>query len=222
MQLSRLKFNFWIFKDTQFVLSLFFVIAILLTYSFFPTEDKFQQFFTPFVFFILIPFLYSKLILKRDITKLGITLGNYRQGLIFSSVSLLVAVLILWIISKNTPLLSQYLIPTKVSGDFGNFLFYEFVTTLFFVVLYEFFFRGFLMLLFEKKNGYWSIFFQYFIFVIMVLSIGQNFWNFIPYLVFGLFSGLIVNRSRSILYSSCAQLLLIMIMDVAMIKIVEK
>ena len=99
---------------------------------------------------------------------------------------------------------------------------YEFLLTALFVLIYEFYFRGFILFIFKTKLEFWAILVQALIFLILVLVIGySSLFLFLPYLIFTPFAGFIALKSRSILYSGISQFLIILILDTLIVGIIS-
>ncbi|KKP97337.1 MAG: hypothetical protein US25_C0084G0005 [Candidatus Moranbacteria bacterium GW2011_GWE1_36_7] len=206
----------------EIILTSFFVLVSLFVYAFFPVNGYFQQIFGMTIFFVILPLLFNKIFLKRKLIFFGIDKGNWKQGIIWGAISLLIICLIFFVFSEYFGFLQKYTIPVFITKSFVNFLFYEFVVTVFFVVLYEFYFRGFLQFVFEQKIGYLAIILQAFVFFVLVLSIGGGtIYAFVPYIVCAPFAGFVAYKSRSILYSGLVQFIVLFVLNLTIIKLVK-
>lgn len=200
---------------------MFFIPALLLVFKFFPTNDIFQKIAASVVFFIIIPFLYIRLILKKPLIFFGIQRGEYKEGLKWAGISLLIAGLFFLILARYTSFLNEYLIPENIVKNFNSFLFYELVIVLFLTFIYEFFFRGFVMFFCSTRVGYWSILVQLVAFFGLVWITNGSIWNLLPFLIFSPFAGLIAYKSRSIVYSGVAQFILIILLDASLVRMIK-
>ena len=198
---------------------IFFITLELFIYKIFPTEGYFQEFLTMVGFFAVIPFLYNKFVFKKSIKELGLSVGEYKKGIFWSSVSLIGAFVVFFIFFKYTDFLKKYTLPVEVYSNFTNFVYYEIFFLLSLSFIYEIFFRGFIVLNFEKYIGYLAILLQWFVFLVLVFFNGAFNWFFVPYIIFFPFAGLIVYKSRSIFYSLMAQSLFLFVVDILIIKI---
>ncbi len=188
-------------------------------YAVFPIENTFQQITTILVFFIFFPVLFNSFFLKRKVAFYGLSLGDWRRGLLWSLYSLIGIFVIFSIMSYYFGFLGNYKVPAFIVKNFGNFILYEFTLTLLFVAVYEFYFRGFVLFTFEVNLKHWTILAQALLFLILVLSIGrESLYLFLPYLIFAPFAGLIAYKSRSVLYSGVSQFLIIFILDALIVK----
>ncbi|MDO8529739.1 MAG: hypothetical protein Q7S18_03660 [bacterium] len=207
--------------DKETVITMGVIFICILLYVLFPTKNTFQQIISTLAFFLVIPFLYVKIILKREVSDYGIQKGNWSKGLLWSAISILTAMLVFYFFVRYANFLKNYNLPRTVKENFTFFLGYEILLTGFFVAAYEIFFRGFLMRSIWKKIGYLAIIFQSVAFFLLFYLSSSFSWSVVPYLIFAPFSGLIVSRSRSILYSFASNFLFIVIVDSVFIKLAK-
>lgn len=201
----------------DFWLAILFIFASLLIYTIFPYKDTFQSIVVTLVFFAILPFLFTKYILKYD-NLLLFKIGNYKEGLIFSSIAFFVTLLIILTFFYFSDFLKDYFIPSYIIDSYGNFLMYEFFIVFPFLIIYEFYFRGFLMKILSEKIGLWSIVAQFLVFSLLVFISGEKTIQYFPYLLFAPFAGYISLRSGSLIYSITAQFLLILLLNVMVIQ----
>lgn len=209
-------------KRKEFVITILFILINLIVFSFFPTDNKIQKLIAVIIFFICIPLLYQKIVLKKTFSSIGIQKGNWKKGLIFSGGSLVVVALILWLLAKYSDFLKYYFIPQAVVEKFQTFIIYEIFGVLLLVVVYEFFFRGFVMHNIETKIKYCPGFiFQALLFFVFMWATNTSLWLIAPYLVFAPFAGYIAHKSNSIFYSGATQFLIIFIFDANIIRMIK-
>lgn len=197
------------------------IFFCLLLYSVFPTDNVFQQIISSATFLLVIPVLYVKIILKKDLKYLGIRKGNWQAGVMWSVISLIISVLVAYILFNYFGLAQKYFLPRHIVDSFAFFLLYEIVLFGFFTFLYEVFFRGFLMLSFSKKIELWAIPLQALIFLALFFFSRGVHWTLTPYLIFLIFSGITVYFSRSIFYSFITFLIFNIIFDSFYIHLVK-
>lgn len=196
-----------------------FILVSLVAYAFFPTVDTFQQMTTMLVFFVVLPLLFNKIFLKKSLDFFGVCVGDWKKGLFWGAISLIIIGFIFFILFYYFEYLDQRKVSVFAAQSFGNFIYYEFLIVSFFVAVYEFYLRGFVMAIFKDRFKYFSILIQAVLFLILVLSIGgASIYLFLPYLIFAPFGGFIAYKSKSILYSGISQFLLIIILDAVSIK----
>jgi hypothetical protein len=190
-----------------------FVVISLFVYKIFPIQNIVQSIISLFLFFVIVPILFNKYIAKKKISEMGLKIGDYRKGFLFGGISIAFSVIVLVFIFRYADLLKHYPLPGSVSVDFAKFLYYELAIVLGLVVVFEIFFRGFLMFSFEKLLGYWSILFQWMFFFFTIWIMGRSVWDFLPFVVFAQFAVFIAKKSDSIFYSGLSQLILVIIFD---------
>lgn len=180
-----------------------------------------QGFIASTVFFLVIPFLYCKIILKEPVGSLGWQKGDVSHGIIALLFSLPLAVAALALIAYSFPEFREtYTLPVSVSTQFGLFLLYELLLVPITVLMYEVFFRGLIELLWLRAWGAWqAIVVQSLLFVGLLALSADLTWQKTPYLVFLPFAGYIAYRSRSIWYSFFASWLFIVLADIFLLSI---
>lgn len=189
-----------------------FIFCLLLTHKIFPTVNLFQEMVASLSFFVVLPVLYTKFILKKNIKSFGFISGDLKSGIIWSSVSLFVAFLLMYIAINYSQFLDKYIFPNEIASSFSSFLIYELFAVVGVIFIYDFFFRGFIISQFREVFNYWSILFQWSIFVILVFFQGFS-WQFLPFMVFAPFSGYILLKSQSLFYGFVAQIIFMFIVD---------
>ena len=203
---------FSIFVKEDFVTTSIIFFCLLL-YAVFPTDNVFQQIVSSTTFLLVIPILYVKIILKKNLGDIGIKKGNWQTGIIWSAISLIISTLIAYILLSYLGLAQRYALPHYIANSFTFFLFYEIMLFGFFTFLYEVFFRGFLMLNFSKKIGLWAILLQALVFLALFFFTRGIHWTLTPYIIFLIFSGITAYLSQSIFYSFATFLIFNIIFD---------
>lgn len=210
----------FILKEKENLLTVFVTLFCLLSFSLFPVRDIAQNATAMVTFLFLIPFLYLKFILKKDLGDFGLQIGNWKKGILFSVITLIVFFgIFLWLFYK-TKFTDYYFLSDGIRSSFFLFVFYEFFEALFKIFLFEFFFRGFLMLNFTKRLGAWSILLQLVAFVFLLFIFKSLNLQFLLLGFAAFFSGFITYYSRSIWYSFVTTFLFIFLCDAFMIKFI--
>lgn len=194
------------------------MVCLVLVY-FFPRKDAFQEIMVMVTFLLVLPALYIKFSLKKKLTEFGLQTGNWKNGIMWSVISLLVAFLIVYILHAYASLEKNYLVPESVRSNFKYFIGYEFLLVLPFVFLYEFFFRGFLLFSLEGKMGQWASVAQFAIFAGFLWATQSFDWQMLQFILPAYFAGIIVQKSRSIYYSFASGALFAIIMDAIIIRL---
>ena len=175
----------------------------------------FQNFIVSVVFLLVIPLLYSKIVLKESLKNIGWHKGNAVAGVLTSIASVvLAAAAVVGLATVFPQFREQYTFPALVETSFLWFMLYELVLVTFIVLLYEVFFRGFIQLLWLRGIGAWAIVVQVaFFFGLVALSQGIT-WEMAPLLIFCPLAGIIAHRSQSIWYSFAASWAFLFLTDI--------
>jgi hypothetical protein len=211
------KYNFFQTHREETLTALLILICLALL-TFFPTYGPLQQVTSGIIFLFAVPMLYLKFVLKKSLPDFGWKLGEWKNGLAFSAIYLVSALLISVLLFRYTSFLKEYQLPVAATRNFWFFVFYELVVVGVFSALYEIFFRGFFMFYISAKTGVYSIFCQFLLFFLFFWTTGNLDWNTLPLLIVALFSGLVTFKSSSLLYSFATSLLFLLIFDSLVIK----
>jgi hypothetical protein len=210
----RKKTSF-IYKNSELLVSSLVVLVCLFLYIFFPVDkESLGQLLTKNIFFlIIVPALYTKLILKKNLSDFGLNIKNKKTGLVWGAFLLAVSTLFYYLMFSYTSLPKKYFLPQNVTSQFTFFLLYELVFMNILLFAYEFFFRGFVLFLFSGKIGYWAILVQMTIFILISSLVNGFFWQFSAPIFLSLANGILSYRNKSFLFSYFASLLFIIIMN---------
>ena len=208
-------------KIKEFLIITVFIIGLLIIYGLFPVRNVFQQIIVMATFFGIIPIIFNKFILKKELGEIGVKVGDWKKGLIWSGVSIIIIGLVFLIIIYFFNFLKYYNIPSIIIHNYKNFLLYEFLSVLPAVFLYDIFFRGFIILTLEKKLFYWTVVVQALLFLALVLATRSPVWTLVPYLISAPLAGLIVYKSRSIFYSTVLQFIVILLLDSNIVSLIK-
>lgn len=202
----------------------FIVTGILVFFSlgfliFFPESDRvspvFQGAVIGLIFFLVIPLLYSRLILKEPLKNLGLQRGHTAAGIFSGIFSVVLALAIVVALAYAFPAFrEQYNLPVLVERSFFWFVFYELVLASAIALLYEIFFRGMVELLWLKETGIWAVFLQAALFLGFIYLSDTLSWQKVPLLLFSPFAGFIAYRSQSLWYSFIASWLFFFLTDI--------
>lgn len=197
------------------------VLACLFLFSIFPTGNIFQEIISSLTFFFVVPVLYAKIILKKNLSDFGFQKGDVKKGIVLASGGLVLSLLIIYILFNYFSFAENYSLPDILKNSFRFFVLYEIFIVGFFSALYEFFFRGFVQFSFFQKIGYWTILVQFLLFVGLFWATGNLNGLIVPFIIISPFSAYTVLKSRSILYSFSATLIFIILVDAFAIKLVK-
>lgn len=205
--------------NTKTITTLIFIFLNLSAFKLLPANGGSQEIIVLIVFFLITPFIYSKFILKNKPYLFGLQIGDPKKGLILSLVSLGISLLFIYLLFNYFGFVDKYIIPQGVGKNFQYFVYYELVIVLFLSLVYEVFFRGFLINHLGSSLGRGVIVFQWIIFLILIALNSQFSWSLVPYIIFFPFAGWIAYESRSLLYSLVTQSVFIFIVDIVFIKL---
>lgn len=199
-----------------------FIILCLAGYVFFPATGTFQHKLVMLIFLVLLPFLYCRYFLKEKNIFSRFSVGDWKNNLISLIIALIGSFFIIYLLFEYTELLSHYFLPLGIKNNFSLFLIYEFTGVAFTVILYELFFRGFIMFYFKSFTGKWSVLIQVLFFILMITLFNLPYWFYITYLIFAPIAGWLAYKSESLLYSYFGQLFFIIIVDAYYIAVTVK
>ena len=206
-------------KNQRFIVTGLLVAFSLGFLGFFTESDQlspvFQSFIVSIVFFLVIPVLYSKMVLKESLKNIGWQRGNVSAGILSGIASVTLALAAVVTLAFTFPdFREQYTFPVSVETNFGWFMLYELVLVAFTVLLYEVFFRGLIQLFWLRAFGPWSIVGQAALFFGLAYFSQDISWAVAPLLIFCPFAGFIAYHSRSIRYSFAASWIFLFLTDV--------
>ena len=208
-------------KTKEFILTTIFIITLLIIYILFPVKNIFQQLIVMITFFVIIPVIFNKVILKKEFKELGLKLGEWKEGLLWGGISIVLMGIIFFIMIYFFNFLKHYSVPAFIVSDYKKFLFYEFALVFPVIFIYDLFFRGFIMLYLKDKIYYWAIIIQAMLFFILVIATGSFSWILSPYLVSVLLAGIIVYKSQSLIYSTITQFIVIVILNASIVHFIR-
>jgi membrane protease YdiL (CAAX protease family) len=206
-------------KNRRFIITGLVVIFSLVFSEFFPRSDSFssvlQSFIVSIVFFLVIPVLYSKMVLKESLKNIGWQRGDVSVGVLTGIASVILGGAIIVGLAFAFPQFrEQYIFPAIVEKSFVWFILYELVLVAFVALVYEVFFRGFVQIFWLRAFGMRAIVIQTLLFL-GLLFIGDSVsWQMAPLIIFCPLAGFIAYRSQSIWYSFVFSWLFIFLTDV--------
>jgi membrane protease YdiL (CAAX protease family) len=149
-----------------------------------------------FTFFIL-SIIVIKFILKENLKNYGLQFGDYRTGLILSTIFFLVMVPAIWFFSVEPDFSEKYPHLLSTRNNYNEFLIYESGMMLY-MISWEFIWRGFMLFGLKEKFGYYSVLIQMIPFVI--LHNGKPAAETFGAIAGGIALGVLALRTNSILY----------------------
>ncbi len=209
--MNSIKSNILIRKENLITLAV--IVVCLGLFLVFPTAGTFQKITSALFFFLIVPVLHIKLILKKDLRAFGWNIGDYRAGVSWGLLALAISLLSAYGLIKFTSFAKDFQLPQAATQNFWIFILYELglVNILFF--LQEFFFKGFVLFSFAEKLGLWSALISFFIFSTLAFLGGSPMLIMLPAIIFSLTGGIVACKSGSFLYSYAAGMLFSLILS---------
>lgn len=209
--------------DRRFIVTGLLVLFSVFFLGFFSQSEKvnpiFQTLLVSVTFLLVVPVLYSKIVLQESLKNLGWQQGRMFLGVLTGMVSVAVALGIVFLLMRMTAFSEEYTFPVNVQMHFGWFVFYELVLVTMVTFLYEFFFRGMVQMLWLRSFGIWAPILQALFFVGLLFLAGDISWQRAPIILFSPFAGMIAYFSRSIWYSFGASWVFFFLTDVFLLVI---
>lgn len=197
---------------TEIISSAIIVLCLFLVYLF-PIQNSFQDFSRNLFFIFLLPILYIKFILKKNLSDYGFNLQNKEVGFAWAAGMLAVSFLIIFLLVHFYHFENNYPIPAYLAQNFWAFLFYELILVNFILFISEFFFKGFLLFTFTEKLGHWAIAIQFLAYFLFLVSAGSLAWQSAPMIILSLTGGIVSYKSRSFIYSYLMGLMFLIMLD---------
>ncbi len=202
----------------RFVITGLLAVFSVFFLGFFTQADKvnpvFQMLLVSVAFFLVVPVLYCKIVLKESLHNLGWQGGNMFAGIILSLLAVSGGLITVYLLDRYTSFGRVYELPVSIQTDFRWFLLYEAIMMPVMILFYEVFFRGFIQLLWLRSLGVVSVLFQAGFFGLMFFLAGNLTTREVPLLLFAPLAGLIAYYSRSIWYSWGATWIFLFLIDV--------
>jgi hypothetical protein len=202
------------------IVSFIFAVACLGLYFFFPINDsKFEIFLGTFIFLLILPVLYTKLVLHDTYNEIGFSpfLIDLRE-LLFIGISIVLGGLLSFVIVSIGWGVESYakVLSKVIFVDFSAFAMYEILFSAVMLFLFTFFAWGFVYSIkCENKLITYSI--SLIIFIIFLMNFYTNIWIVLPLIVPAFFVSYI-REDKNILYMYGAIFMINLILDTLIIK----
>lgn len=159
----------------------------------------------------ILPILSIKLVFKQKLSDYGLQLGDWKYGLTTTAIFFVFMIAAVWIVSGSESFANTY--PqggSKVKDNLGIFLFYE-LCVAFYMLGWEFFWRGYMLFGLFPKFGWYSIFIQMIPF--FILHKGKPELELFGSILAGLILGVQAIRARSFIYAWIIHALVMVCVD---------
>ncbi len=147
----------------------------------------------------ILPVLSIKFVFKQKLSDYGLQFGNWKYGLITTGIFFIVMFITVWIVSGSETFASTY--PQggpKVKESLMIFFLYE-MSIVFYMLGWEFFWRGYMLFGLLPKFGWYSIFIQMIPF--FILHKGKPELELFGSILAGIILGVQAIRARSFIYA---------------------
>lgn len=195
--------------------SSFALIVCLFLFYFFPASGPLQNLSRSLFFLFIVPLLYVKIILKRDLRDFGFAFSASRNGFLWLGGTLLAALLVAYALVNLTSFKDAYInmIPFAAYSSFRSFIFYELIFVNFVLFLHEAFFNGFVLFAFKETFNYWSILIATLSFLIFLALINALDWRMVPSIIAVALGSWTAYKTHSFVYSYLMGFAFMIILD---------
>lgn len=145
----------------------------------------------------IIPVLLIIFLLKEKPKDYGITFGDYKSGFLYSGIFLAFMIVILWFVSAQEEFAQVYPHYPYARNNWNVFFVFE-AGMLFYMIGWEFIWRGFTLFGLFEKFGYYAVLIQMIPFVI--LHNGKPPLETFSSIIGGIALGILALKTRSFLY----------------------
>lgn len=206
------------FLNKRFIVTGLLVLFSIVFLGYFTQSDKvnpvFQTLLVSVTFFLVVPALYCKIVLKESLKNLGWQSGNFFRGVFSSIICIAIGLGVILLLSRFTAFPEKYFLPRIVETNFLWFMAYELILVAFALFLYESFFRGLVELLWLRSFGFLAIFLQSALFISLLYLADDLSWQRVPAILFSPLAGIVAYYSRSIWYSFAASWIFFFLTDI--------
>lgn len=199
--------------NKEFLVSLVLAFFCLFLSFSFPTRGFFQLITKNLFFLLIIPALYIKFILKKELQEFGFNLKNKEDGITWGIFVLLFSLLVSFLSVKFTSFENNYLLPEEVTVNFIVFLIYELLFVNFLLFIQDFFYRGFILFTLKEKMSFWAIPIQSAVFALGLIFTGNISLSSSVTIMLSLGGGLIAYKSKSFVYAYLYAIMFSIIFD---------
>lgn len=202
------------FSANQELLVSFAVAMLCLFLSMvFPAQNSAQEITKNIFFLVLLPAAYIKIILKKNLSDFGWNLKNQTVALWWGIGIIIFTLAIFYLMLKYTQFKASYVMDDYIKNNFWLFLVRELVVVNFIVLIYSYFFQGFLLTVFREKFQHWAIALQTGIFFAILFFTQTLSWQIAPFILLSITGGLLAYKTKSFFYSYFAGIFAIIILD---------
>jgi hypothetical protein len=209
LNIEKKHFDQW--KET--LVSFLIAVSCFFLAYIFPADDYLQNLTKNISFLIVLPFLYIRLILQKDIRDFGFNLNHKKTGMLWGAIMFFFLAVLFFFLIRYTGFAQAYELPIFIKINFGYFLLYEMVLINLLFLSQEIFFKGFLLSVLREKLGYWSILIQSIVFLFPLMILSSYFMGTLPMVAISLLGGFVAYKSRSFVFSYLSGLIFLIFLD---------
>jgi len=196
-------------------ISIIFAVACIILYFLFPLEGlKLEVFIRTFLFFLVLPILYTKIILHKKMQDIGfMSFKTDLRHIFYVSSAIIIGGIVSFAIVSLQWGIQGYIesISNIIFSDFRAFMVYEILFIAPTIFLFTFFSFGFVYSIKLSKYNY-TFLISFCIFIMLLVSLYGSFWLIIPLLVPILFIQKIYDE-KNIVYMFLAVFIIALIFD---------
>ncbi len=158
-----------------------------------------NQFIRFFGLFFILPAVYIKFAMHKNLKDFGLGLGDIKTGLKTLLILIPVIVIAIYFASGMPDVRSEYPLAKSLIRDYNHLLFYETTYVIFYYIAWEFYFRGILIFGLKDRFGAFNAILIQTISSCLV-HIGKPEGEIIGSIIVGIIFGMIAVRTKSIWY----------------------
>lgn len=220
MLIQNKKTNFFIEHKESFMSLLVAIFCLLLIYLF-PASNSAQKYTSALFFFFIVPALFIKFILKKDLSAFGFNLENKKDGLIWGAGMLIASLVIGYLLIHYTDFTNNYRIPAAAISNFWAFVSYELILVNIMLFFQSFFFMGFILFSLSKKLEYTAAVIPVLFFLLFTILFGGFNWRLAPFLIILTTGSVASYKNKSFIYVYVASLLFMFFLDAYLISMLK-
>ncbi len=160
---------------------------------------RINQFIRFFVLFFVLPAVYIKFVMHKNLKDYGLGLGDIKTGTKTLLLLIPIIVIAIYFAAGMPDVRSEYPLAKSLLQDQSNLMVYELAYVVFYYIAWEFYFRGFLLFGLKERFGAFNAILIQTISSCLV-HIGKPEGEIIGSIIVGIIFGLIALRTKSIWY----------------------
>jgi len=218
-------------KTSLILLSTPLILAVYLYHGMHPAFEKYfpllksnvffeiysytYEYFAALILLFILPVFITRFILRENLRDYGLGLGDWKYGLRFVILSIIIVFPILLLGSHASDIRATYPHVRNVTNKPDLFMLVEFCY-MFYYIGWEFFFRGYILFgLREKFGDFYAILIQ--TVPSSIMHIGKPEGEFIGAIIVGIIFGYLVLRTKSIWYAFFIHLFIGIAIDILVV-----